>query len=429
MLLKYFKIQQKRLKIGQNRSNIACFVIFIAIFVAFLLSGCARKGLVSQKYDPDFYQVPKLLPDVMETDPTYIVIGDTQADWRLRQMFYRKHNWWTWKMAIFPFYELYWLGNGAVGLVNRLRTVPDFGKDIRLMMREAVYDEWQASSADYILNTGDICAHNGCRPAHWAQFLEENMHNHPLLKEVPYLPTAGNHDRVNNPAYGRKNYEAVFDYPPFYTVESPNMALVVIDSNMLIDWKGEIEDNAQNDMFEEWIASDDLDHPGWLQDKLKQSDKPFKVVSMHHCPVSYGQHWVDWNKASLGQELHEKRARLLQLFQETDVQVVFSGHDHLYQRNILKDASGDPSEDIHFIVSSSGGVALRDPTPIDKVKLIRQSYRDQGIDVIPEVQFKAYHYCVVDVDETSMRVTTYTIDEEDPEDKQVLDEVIIQTKH
>ncbi len=409
-----------------NNSGILC--LLLVFFAIFSFSGCATKGLVTEEYDADFYRVPKLLPDILDEDPAFIVYGDTQADWRISQKFLRKENWLTWKMAIFPFYELCWLGNGAVGIFNRLRCVPDYGSDSRRMMRDAILKEWKTSPIDFILNTGDICAYDGSRPQHWALFLRENRQERSLLDEVPYLPTAGNHDRVNNLKYGRQNYQAVFDYPLFYYVESPNMGLFVVDSNVMIDWKGEIEDDEQDRLFAEWFVSGDPDCPGWLEDELKSCDKPFKVVSMHHCPVSFGHHWTDWISDSNGRNLSEKRKALLDLFAETGVQVVFSGHDHIYQRNVLE--SGDrPEGDIHFIVSSGGGVPLRDLTSIKEMGIIGEFYSNEGIEVMSESHFKAFHYCIVQVDSAEMQIRTYTVPQSSPEEPALLDEVVIPNPH
>ena len=105
--------------IGKKKTVIiGAFAGFIQrILVLFLLfgmlaahAGCARKGLVAEKYPGQFYHVSKLGPnELMNENPQFIVYGDARSGWRLEEKFLLKRNWLTWKMLIFPFYELYWL--------------------------------------------------------------------------------------------------------------------------------------------------------------------------------------------------------------------------------------------------------------------------------------------------------------------------------
>ena len=163
--------------------------------VCFLVSGllvasvaCARKGLISEKYPSDFYHVPKLLPDgPMDKNPQFIFYGDSRPGWRDHEKFLNKRNWLTWKMALFPFYEFYWLANGIGGGINRLRSSPNYGSQERLMVRDAVYKAAKRSKADFILHGGDIST-DGRRPSGWAEFITENKIERPLMSEFPFLP-------------------------------------------------------------------------------------------------------------------------------------------------------------------------------------------------------------------------------------------------
>jgi hypothetical protein len=208
-------------------------VHYIIIFLSLILFGClscSRRGLISDRYPESFYEVPRLLQDgPLENAPTFIVYSDNQAGWRGREKFLEKGNWATWKMLIFPFYELYWLGNGIAGGVNWIRQKPDYGSKEQAMVRDAIYTAAKEMKVDFILNTGDITAYDGRRPDHWVSFLKMNKVEHPLLNEIPYLPIVGNHDRVNDTTYGFKNYHSIFQYPGFYVQDFPNGALFVRD--------------------------------------------------------------------------------------------------------------------------------------------------------------------------------------------------------
>ncbi|MBU0519767.1 metallophosphoesterase [bacterium] len=403
-------------------------MIVIALIAIFLTS-CAPQGYLTEMYSVDFYHIPKLLPDeTLTEDPTFIVYGDNQATWRFLQKFLLPRNWATWKMAIFPFYELYWIGNGLVGVVNWELRVPDYGQKTRLMVRDRIYTEWLKGETDFILSVGDITANDGRRPSHWAMFLNENYHDHPLYREAPLLPTPGNHDMTHNAEYGIPNYDAVFDYPTFYVIESPNMALFIVNANIIVDWHDQIPDDEQERLFLEWFVSGDEHHSAWLESKLAEyADKPFKVISMHQSPVSFGYHWRDWYKSSYGRNTPEKKRALLQLFHDNQVDLVFSGHDHLYQHSVLQgiDDVSFGNHPIHFVVSSGGGVTLRDPASPKKRQDILRTYADEGYDVDLLKYEPVFHYCVVEVNDEQLVVKTYTAAEDSSQDRQLIDELIL----
>ena len=202
--------------------------IFILLMILGFLAvsmGYRQKGLITEKYPHEFYHVPKLLPDgpILE-NPKFIIYGDSRPGWRIREKFLRRENWLTWKMVLFPFYEVYWLGNGIVGGLNRLRNVPDYGIREHRMVRDAVYEQGKRSNVDFILHGGDMPT-DGRRPSHWAMFLKENKIERPLVLDFPFLPVTGNHEKANDPTYGLPNYEAVFDYPQFYVLDFPDAAI------------------------------------------------------------------------------------------------------------------------------------------------------------------------------------------------------------
>ncbi|MCP4583606.1 MAG: hypothetical protein GY839_18510 [candidate division Zixibacteria bacterium] len=390
-----------------NTSVIRDILIFIALLGLLLSLSCASVGLLSDKYPEEFYKVPRLLPDkTIRGDATFLVYSDNQAGWRARDVFFNKTNWQTWKLALFPFYELYLLGNGAVGAINWYRHAPDYGKGTRLMVRDAIYDEAKHSRAKFILNVGDISAHDGRRRSHWATFIKENKIDHPLLNEIPYLPVIGNHECANNSTYGYANFQAVFDYPRFYVVEFDNAAVFVVDSNYLIDQKDFLENVYQDELFEKWFISSKDNEPAWLEQQMMNYDKPFKIVAMHHPPFSFNHHYSDWLDSENGNDLLEKRRKLLDLFMKYKVQVVFSGHDHLYQHNLLSYGS---MEQIHFLVGGGGGVPLRKVANSKHLAEIKKQYESQGFAIVAAKQERFFHYYVVDINDRTLTIQSREI--------------------
>ena len=376
---------------------------------------CARTGLVSEKYTEDFYKVPKLLEDArINGEATFLVYSDNQAGWRVKEKFLNGSNWTSWKMVIVPFYQLYLLSNGIVGFTNWLRHVPDYGEKERNSVRDAIYIEAKQSGVDFILNIGDIVTHDGRRPSHWATFLKENKVEHPLLKEIPYLPVLGNHEHGNDTTYGFSNYQAVFDSPRFYVVELTYGVLIVIDSNIILDQYQYIDDDVQDELYEKWFVSgEDAKEQSWLEKQFSTYDKSFKIVAMHNPPISFGKHHVDWLKKTNGRDLLKKRQQLLTLFEKHGVQVILSGHDHLYQHSILRYSEG---RHMHFIVGGGGGTPLRERSDPDVQVNYQQHFISEGFDISLLNQAMIYHYYVVQVNSSELviHVIEVTMEKEKP---------------
>ncbi|MBD3288501.1 hypothetical protein GF337_06815 [candidate division KSB1 bacterium] len=378
-------------------------VHFIALLMILFISSCAKKGLITEKYDEDFYRVKKLLPDnrIQEANVNFIIYSDNQSGWRVQHKFLDKQRWTSPKMLLLPFYQLYMLTNGFIGGVYGLRHVPDYGMKERLMVRDAIYETARKRNAAFIMNVGDINAADGRRPDHWKVFLTENKHDHNLLNEYPYLPVIGNHEYANDPEYGFPNYSSIFDYPRFYVIEFPQAAIYVVDSNFILDQNQFIENSIQDSLFAKWFVGENhRDTLAWLEKQFSKFDKKLKIVAMHHPPVTFGKHYADWNNPKFGNALIEKQNKLLRLFQRYNVDVVFSGHEHYYQHNILEKEGNM----IHFLVGGGGGTPLRNPPDEETKNLILEEYQRMGHNVRNISQSKIYHYYIVNIESNKMTI-------------------------
>jgi len=376
--------------------------LFISLFIIIIVSGCAKKELLIEKYPPGLYHIPKRLTDIsFENNPKFIFYGDSRPGWRIQEKFLNRKNWATWKMAIIPFYQIYWLGSGAVGGINRLRNTPDYGTRERLMVRDTIYEEAKRSNIDFILHGGDMPT-NGQRPSHWAQFVQENKIDLPMMSEFPTLPVIGNHERANDPKYGFPNYKAVFDYPQFYVLDFPDAAIFVLDSNVVIDQYGFIDNDEQDGWFQKWFVSNVAEEPAWLERELESRSQPFKIVVMHHSPLSFAKHHTDWYEPRWGNNLKEKRHQFLSMLNKQGVQVLLCGHDHLYEHNTIH-FPGSAKPEMHIIISGGGGVPLRPISEPDKLEKYHADYVAEGLDVTLIKQKSIFNYCLVDV--ASDRVT------------------------
>jgi hypothetical protein len=133
---------------------------------------------------------------------------------------------------------------------------------------------------------------------------------------VTFRAALGNHDEV-----------ATIDYPPlnmqgqrYYTFARQHVRFVVLDTNVL--------DGAQL---------------RWAETALRESREPWRIAYFHH-PI-YG------NAGRHGANV-DIRVLVEPLLVKYDVHVVFSGHDHVYER--LK-----PQRGIHYFVIGSSGKLRR----------------------------------------------------------------------
>ena len=277
-------------------------------------------------------------------------------------------------------------------------------------------------NADFVLFLGDA-ADDGRRAGHWEMFLDDYG---PLVRNYPFLPSPGNHEYVNAPK-GMANYKAVFDYPLFYVQDMPQTALFVLNSNYIIDQHGLLDDQRQEKLWEKWFVSSDSTK-SWLERQLeKRADRPYKIVAMHHPLVSFGWHLEDWYESIHGQNLLEKRKELLTLLQKYNVQVIFSGHEHLYQHNLLRyrgEAGGDPKL-MHQIISSGGGTPPRPAALPAAIERRKDLYEEQQMDVIPVKQKSVFHYTKVHITDAQMLIETMEVDQYGAHEESLLERIII----
>ena len=135
----------------------------------------------------------------------------------------------------------------------------------------------------------------------------------PLLEAgVKFYASLGNHDQTTVDTYKPFNMGG----ERYYTYARHNVRFFVLDSNVL-----------------------DPRQLQWLEAALKSAREAWKIAYFHHPLYSDG--------GRHGSEV-ELRVRLEPIFLTYGVNVVYSGHDHLYER--LK-----PQKGIYYFVSGAGG--------------------------------------------------------------------------
>lgn len=143
-----------------------------------------------------------------------------------------------------------------------------------------------------------------------------------LLKRFTPWAVIGNEDAK------RRAFYNIFDFPTkgesggvpsgsekFYSVESGNLHLVMLDSEMY-----RIDKNS--------------DLAAWLREDLKKNTKPWVIVALHTPPYTDARDKSDSDYDSRG-KLKKVRENLVPIFDEFGVDLVLSGHSHAYERSKL----------------------------------------------------------------------------------------------
>jgi hypothetical protein len=153
----------------------------------------------------------------------------------------------------------------------------------------------------------------------------------PLLdRGVTFYATLGNHDRDLEQHF-KPFHMQDRDY---YTFDRGNARFASLNSNHPAD----------------------PDQAGWLDNVFKDAGNRWRICFFHHPLYSSGQHAAESREVI--------RPALEPVLLRNHVDVVFSGHDHLYER--VK-----PQRGIHYFVSGGGGRNLYDlqPSEFDEVGL------------------------------------------------------------
>lgn len=167
-----------------------------------------------------------------------------------------------------------------------------------------------------VIHTGDL-VDNGLIAAQWDTF--ESITDD-LLDEVDFYPALGNHERNSQLYYDR------FELPnneQWYTVTIDSILFIILNSC-----------TTTGEGSEQYV---------WLENVLQNIGPEAKFVAavFHHPPYSTGPHTED-----------EKGLRdsWVPLFEQYDIDIVFNGHDHIYERSYVNG--------IYYIVAGGGGAPL-----------------------------------------------------------------------
>jgi acid phosphatase type 7 len=180
---------------------------------------------------------------------------------------------------------------------------------------------------DLVLHTGDVVYPAG-QERHYNRRFFAPYRN--LIKTVPVFPVLGNHDvmRGDGAAF-LENFHPTLESPRgtkrYYSFDWGNTHFVALDSELYHRDRG----------------SDPERQKDFLEQDLAASHKRWKIAFLHRSPYGSSRHGGDGRV----------REDLEPLFARHAVDLVFSGHDHVYERTV-------PIRGVTYVVSGGGGRRL-----------------------------------------------------------------------
>jgi len=259
--------------------------------------------------------------------------------------------------------------------IYRFHTTPGPGDSIRIgiygdvrgghAVHRRLVDAMLAEPLDLIGVTGDMVL-RGTDEADWQRFYAITQ---PLLAQVPYVPTIGNHDLGWLGARG--NPDEAFALPEgprgrpagtyWYSLDLADVHLVVLDSN----------------------AYELAEQIAWLEQDLAaaRARKVRAIIALtHDGPYSRGYH-----RGNI-----DARTRYVPILARHHVDLLLAGHDHIYQRGV---AGG-----IRYVVTGGGGASLYAFTCGVPGK--RRCAVDDGMQALA----RAHHFVVLTITKTAIEL-------------------------
>jgi len=202
---------------------------------------------------------------------------------------------------------------------------PGYNGEIQSNVRDAI-TLWlsenprkQQTDLDFLLTTGDNAYRSGTNEQFQKGFFEPFS---VWLRNVPVWPAYGNHDARRNAFFKIFSLPANAEsggYPSgtehYYSFDVANTHIVMLDSQ----GSSLKQDSAQL---------------SWLKKDLEQNKKTWTVAVFHHPPYTRGSHHSD-NRSDSGGRMVRVRENLLPVLENAGVDLVLTGHSHMYERSQL----------------------------------------------------------------------------------------------
>lgn len=293
-----------------------------------------------------------------------------------------------------------------------------------------VLKETVADGPRFILHTGDIVK-SGDETGQWNTFFETSE---PHMADTPVMPGIGNHD--DGPGQGESaNYNQVFSLPvndvtdteDYYYFIYGNAIFVSLSSQTFSGGATKFQEQAQ-----------------WLDKVLTENPAMWRFVYLHHPP--YTSHLLFdliFTEVEFNHPPNEngQNPALVPIFDKHHVDIVFTGHNHYYERlGPMVQGSGPdegtPVAGFHegtvYVVTGGGGAFVYDEFDIFGIQLDLVSWVCGPGNKAPgsTVCKGDLHYVSVEINDNVLVYEAWSTAEQtlgyNPDNKQLLDTFIIE---
>ena len=199
---------------------------------------------------------------------------------------------------------------GDVQFQASMEEYEEWGQMVRRAYREHPDLDFAVIGGDLVNSPGEL--------SQWEAFLEACD----VFAKLPLATVAGNHEGVHS----NYTYQKLFALPDdaeedqsgeeFYSLDFGNMRMLMMDSSFLTEERRQSMGKDAWAKEEQWVEA-------WIRSRTGSCEKPWLAAVIHH-PV-YGMHDED----TVSPQIRRLWAPLLET---GGVRIVFSGHQHLYQR-------------------------------------------------------------------------------------------------
>lgn len=219
--------------------------------------------------------------------------------------------------------------------------------------------------ADLIIHTGDLAYFSGSYEEIQKNVLDIYGN---LLTKTAFYPVLGNHDYGTNKG---QPFVSTFDLPGnerYYSFEYKDILFIALDTN------------------EPLYETPNKILP-WLENILAETKRKWRIVYFHHPPYSTGLHGSD----------EAVRGKIVPILEKNNVDFVFSGHDHNYQRSCTLKSNTCQKDGVFYIVSGGGGAPL---------------YKVGKPEWFTDKQISAYHFLLAEKKNCTLSFKVISLDGE-----------------
>jgi hypothetical protein len=169
-----------------------------------------------------------------------------------------------------------------------------------------------------------------------------------IFQSVPSFMTWGNHDLI----FGSSHFQAAFRMP---TNNVPALEHLQDKTQPDFYYSFDVGDAHFAVMYWPWnylyVMKSDSPQARWLEADLAASAKRWKFICLHHPVNTSSSHRFDDYDLDRVPDRLQVEAALLPIAARQGVRLIFSGHDHAYERF-------QPTQRVTTVVSGGGGTSL-----------------------------------------------------------------------